>query len=86
MSAQKFTESIVEDAAITWLQEIGYHYVGGPDIAPNQPAAERASYNDVMLTDRLRAALTRLNPRLPKLMSGDIRMPEAAAETVKGIR
>jgi type I restriction enzyme, R subunit len=37
----------------------------GPDIAPDQPAAERGSYGEVVLHGRLRAALARLNPDLP---------------------
>ena len=31
-----FTESDVEAAAIEWLQQVGYTYVGGPDIAPRE--------------------------------------------------
>jgi hypothetical protein len=53
----KFTESDVEEAALEWLQEIGCGCVGGPDIAPGEPAAERASYADVILAGRLRDAL-----------------------------
>jgi type I restriction enzyme R subunit len=45
----RFTESDVEEAALEWLQEIGYSYVGGLDIAPGEPAAERASYADVIV-------------------------------------
>ena len=60
-----FTESIVEDAALDWLAQVGYAVVHGGDIAPGEPAAERASYHDVILTGRLRAALARLNPHLP---------------------
>jgi type I restriction enzyme R subunit len=60
-----FTESIVEEAALTWLRELGYAVRSGPSIAPGEPAAERASFGDVVLVDRLRAALARLNPTLP---------------------
>lgn len=62
---ERFIEDTVEQAAIEWLQDIGYTYLYGPDIAPDQPAAERASYRDVVLVGRLRDALTRLNPHLP---------------------
>lgn len=58
-------EDMVEQAAIAWLQEIGYTYLHGPDIAPGQRAAERATYRDVVLVDRLHNALVRLNPALP---------------------
>jgi len=66
MSHHKFTESDVEDAALEWLQAVGYTYIGGPEIAPGEPAAERATYRDVILTGRLRAALAKLNPALPR--------------------
>jgi len=62
----KFTESTVEAAALEWLQEIGYTVVGGPDIAPGEPAAERATYGDVILAQRVRDGLARLNPTLPQ--------------------
>ena len=62
-----FTESIVEEAALSWLEALGYAVLHGPDIAVGEPAAERsdANYRDVVLEGRLRQALTRLNPQLP---------------------
>jgi type I restriction enzyme, R subunit len=60
-----FTESLVEDAALAWLRELGYTVAHGPDLAPEMPHAERTSFSDVVLVDRLRAALARLNPALP---------------------
>ena len=59
------TESIVEDAALTWLRELGYAICHGPDIAPGEPAAERDSFGDVVLVGRLRDAIHRLNPSIP---------------------
>lgn len=44
MAQSSFTESDVEPAALHWLAEIGYACVGGPYIAPCEPAAERKSY------------------------------------------
>jgi len=38
-----FTESVVEDAALGWLEAIGWHVARGPDIAPDVPGAERVS-------------------------------------------
>jgi type I restriction enzyme R subunit len=61
-----FTESHVEEAALEWLQQVGYACVGGPEIAPGEPGAERQSYREVVLLDRLRQALARLNPELPE--------------------
>ena len=37
-----FTESVVEEAALVWLELLGYAVLHGPDIAPGEPAAERA--------------------------------------------
>ena len=65
MTPRSFTESVVEEAALEWLEEIGYTHIGGPDIAPGEAAAERESYFDVVLAGRLRQALARLNPDLP---------------------
>lgn len=60
-----FTESVVEDAALAWLAELGWTVLHGPDIAPDTPYAERGDYGQVVLEGRLRAALERLNPMLP---------------------
>jgi type I restriction enzyme R subunit len=60
-----FTESVVEQAALAWLEAAGWPIAHGPDIAPEMPAAERAHYGEVVLARRLRDALARLNPALP---------------------
>ena len=62
-----FTESIVEDAALAWLEELGYAIVHGPEIAVGEPSAERSdpNYRDVVLEGRLRHTLRHLNPDLP---------------------
>lgn len=62
-----FTESIVEDAALAWLEGLGYAVLHGPDIAVGEPAAERTdpNFRDVILETRLRQALSKLNKQLP---------------------
>ncbi len=60
-----FTESVVEEAALEWLGALKYSVVHGPDIAPGELLAERRDYGQVILEDRLRQALARLNPKLP---------------------
>ena len=60
-----FTESTVEDAALAYLEDLGWGVAHGPDIAPDTPGAERRDYGDVVLAGRLRDALGRLNPDLP---------------------
>jgi type I restriction enzyme R subunit len=69
----KFTESDVEEAALYYFEQLGYTVLGGPDIAPGEPGAERSSYADVVLGDRLR-----------ELLSDEIRIKDAerVVETV----
>ena len=61
----KLSESHVEDAALEWLAGLGYAVLHGPDISPDGSTPERVSYDQVLLTVRLREALRRLNPHLP---------------------
>ncbi len=58
-------EAIVEEAALSWLAELGYAIGTGPDIAPGEAAAERTSFADVILIGRLQDAIQRLNPQIP---------------------
>jgi len=62
-----FTESIVEEAALEWLEGLRYEILSGPEIAAGEPGAERCdpNYRDVILERRLRQALVQLNPDLP---------------------
>ncbi len=59
-------ESVVEQAALAWLESLGYGIVSGPEIAPGEPQAERKDYGQVVLERRLRQALRRLNPQIGK--------------------
>ncbi|HXK28070.1 MAG TPA: type I restriction endonuclease, partial [Candidatus Binatia bacterium] len=59
------SESVVEDAALAWLESLGYAIKYGPEIAPGEIFAERENYAQVVLADRLRQAFVRLNPTLP---------------------
>jgi type I restriction enzyme R subunit len=65
MSSDNFTESIVEQAALAWLESLNYTILSGPEIAPGEPQAERNEYLQVVLDRRLRQALQRLNPQVP---------------------
>jgi type I restriction enzyme R subunit len=60
-----FSESIVEEAALAWLEVTGWQVRHGAEIAPGEPAAEREDYGQVVLAQRLHDALARLNPELP---------------------
>jgi len=65
MSANRFTESVVEQATLAWLESLGYAILHGPEIAPGEPFAERDDYGQVVLERRLRQALQRLNSQAP---------------------
>ena len=43
----------------------GWTYVHGPDLAPDAARGERELWSDVVLVDRFRAAVARINPELP---------------------
>ncbi len=60
-----FTESTIEQTALDWLKDLGYAVVYGGDIAPDEPAAERENYGEVILAGRLKDALKRINPNAP---------------------
>ena len=59
------TEDQLEQETLTWLQEVGYTYRYGPDIAFDGSSPERADYRQVVLPFRLREAINRLNPGIP---------------------
>jgi len=63
----RFTESVVEDASLAWLEGLGYTVLHGPEIGFGAPGAQRPDpgYRDVILGRRLREAMVRLNPSLP---------------------
>ena len=65
MSHPTFPESVVEQAALAWLESLGWNIAHGPDIAPDTPDAERSDYGAVVLERRLRDTLALLNPNLP---------------------
>jgi len=62
---RSLNESVVEEAALEWLEAAGWTTVYGESIAPGEPGAERADFTQTTLDARLRAALARLNPNLP---------------------
>jgi len=87
--SDNFTESIVEEAALAWLETLGYAVLHGPDIAAGMLGTERSepNYRDVVLKGRLCQALLRLNPDLPlaalrdtllpKFISGELQVKDA---------
>ena len=46
--SSRLTESVVEDAALAWLGELEYSMLRGPEMAPGETAAQRASFGEVV--------------------------------------
>lgn len=72
----KITESDIEKFAIDLLEKHGYQYIYGPDIAPDSEGPERQTFDQVLLFDRLKRAVGRINPKVP---------PEAREDAIKQI-
>ena len=66
MSRTGFTESFIEQAALAWLESAGRRVRKGAEITPGEPATERADYDEVVLSQRLRDAV------LLKLIPGEL--------------
>ena len=65
------TEDQLEQEALAWLVDAGYTQRYGPDIANDGAAPARANYRQVVLAERLRAAIERLNPGVPAAARDD---------------
>ena len=61
----KITENAIESFAIELLETLGYDYVYAPNIGPDGDMPERESYEQVLLVDRLRKAVKRINKSIP---------------------
>ncbi len=59
------TENTIETFSIELLQEQGYEYVHAPDIAPDGIYPERRTYEEILLSERLKSAVRRINPTVP---------------------
>ncbi len=66
MYITSYAESDLEQAAIEWFEELNYSKAYGPEISPEGEYPERMFYTDVILVDRLRDALVRINPGVPR--------------------
>ena len=59
------TEDQLEQHCIDWFKEIGWEYECGYDIAPDTNRPFRTDYQEVVILDRLRESLARINPNIP---------------------
>lgn len=69
-------EAQAEIVTVGYFRDLGFEYAHGPQIAPDGEAPERADYGQVVLLDRLRRALRRINPDVPN---------DAIADTVRRV-
>jgi len=58
------TENIIEESAIEILQSQGWDYVNGKEISPEGLFCERESFGEIILANRLREAVAKLNPHI----------------------
>jgi len=61
-------EQLVEKPAERVFQELEYETIYGPDVHPETQNAERNSFYEVILKERLREKLVELNPDLPNIV------------------
>jgi type I restriction enzyme R subunit len=67
MKYYKYIESDLEEAILEWIgEDLGYSIAFGPDIAPDGEYPERKSYKEVVLANRLKVAIEKINPNIPK--------------------
>lgn len=78
MVKQLNENTLTSQPVIEWLKEMGYDYEFGPDLAPGQITAERKDFREVILINRLKRSIRRLNPELP-----DLAIDEAIDQLIK---
>lgn len=83
----KAVEDDVEQHVLDLLRGLGFECKHGRDFRPDSPGRERISLRETILADRLRSAVTRMNPHLPAdavdqavRMITDTGFPEAIRE------
>ena len=59
------TENIIEQSAIEILQSQGWEYANGKEISPEGLFCERENYSQIVLVNRLRNAIAKINPNIP---------------------
>jgi len=57
--SQAFTESLVEDAALAWLESLGYTVKHGPEIAPGS-FSKGTDRGEVVPADRKRQLVQKM--------------------------
>ena len=60
----KITESHIEKLAIELLEKQGFAYIYAPDIAPDSENPLRVGFDEVILGEKLKSAIERINPSI----------------------
>ncbi|MEM1986556.1 MAG: type I restriction endonuclease subunit R [Nitrososphaeria archaeon] len=68
--AQLTEDYMVEQPTINWLKELGYSYINGYELSPDNQ--ERDSYRDAILRKRFLEAVRRLNPWLTQSQAQEV--------------
>jgi type I restriction enzyme R subunit len=63
--SRPITENIIEQSAIEILQSQGWEYANGKEISPEGLFCERESFSQIVLMNRLRTAIAKINPTIP---------------------
>jgi type I restriction enzyme, R subunit len=64
-------ESDIENKALEWLKDEGYSITVGSAIDPESSGEERKEFSDVVLVERLKQTINRLNPSIPQEAKDD---------------
>ncbi|MFZ5977990.1 MAG: type I restriction endonuclease subunit R [Bacteroidota bacterium] len=63
--SKPITENIIEQSAIEILQSQGWEYANGKEISPEGLFCERENFSQIVLINRLRTAIAKINPTIP---------------------
>ena len=63
--SRPITENIIEQSAIEILQSQGWEYANGKEISPEGLFCERENFSQIVLLNRLRTAIAKINPTIP---------------------
>ena len=66
MSEFGFNEDELELASLEILQSLGYEYIPGKEVSPNSEFPERESFREVILKERVKNALFKINKEIPQ--------------------
>ena len=63
--SKPITENLIEESAIEILQSQGWEYANGKEISPEGLFCERENYSQIILVNRLRNTIAKINPAIP---------------------